>query len=587
MPPKKIKESPLKPNELKVYEKLKEVRASTTVTLKPTPLLKTEITNMEGETVPFTLRYYQVQGVFHLLVTKRMVLGDDTGLGKTIETIAAMCYLLEKDPNAKFIVVTTKSSVRQWASELRKFTNGIRPIIVGEDKKSKESPVDARARSYEEWASTPSTVLIMNYALFVRDWNHGGFQPPKKDGKLSKEPVRPGLLDGVTQRLGLQITAVFDEASAFKNMRTKTWETVRYLCDRVDRAYGLTATLLKNQLEEGYAIFKAIRPNTFGSKQDFLDTFCVYKLQDVGRQKIPLILKYIRLDEFKAKIDPFFLGRKKHMVSTELPAVTSVEVMATMSAAEDIKYDEALNGVLELGDGEIKDFEENKALVSLIYCQQVVDSLELLRFTEGDEVMSGLAFETEQKAKIGAVHSKEQTLLDLLQEELEGEKVIIYTRFERLVTRLTEILRRNGIKSVRITGKENDKKRREAQDVFQDLKSDTKVVFITSAGSEAINLQAAAATVFYDLPWSWGEYVQVLGRMVRIGSPHKGVRTYHILAERPGGSKTIDHHVLALLRKKKTLIDQVIGEAAVGALEFDKDKSMQSLVKMLKGDLVA
>lgn len=580
---KKTKDAQLGPAEQKVYDKLKEVRASTTVALKPTPLLKTEITNIEGEKIPFTLRYYQVQGAFHLLVTKRMVLGDDTGLGKTVETIAALCYMLEKDPTLKPIVVTTKSSVRQWASELRRFTNGLRPIVVGEDKKSKETPVEARTRSYEEWAKEPNTVLIMNYALFVRDWNHGGFQPPKKNGKLSKEPVKPGLLDGITLELGQRVVAIYDEASAFKNMRTKTWEMVRFLSDRAGRAYGLTATLLKNHLEEGYSIYKALRPSTFGNKQDFLDTYCVYRLQEIGRKKVPLVLGYRNIDEFKSRIDPFFLGRKKHMVSTELPVVNSREVPASMSAAEDAKYDEALSGVMELGDGEVKDFEENKALVSLIYCQQIVDSLALLKFSEGDEVTSGMAFEPETHT-IGAVHSKEQALVDLLQEELEGDKVIIYTRFERLVTRLTEILRRNGIKSVRITGKENDKKRQDAQKVFQDLKSDTKVVFITSAGSEAINLQAAAATVFYDLPWSWGEYVQVLGRMVRIGSPHKGVMTYHLLAERPGGGKTIDHHVLALLRKKKALIDKVIGEAAVGALEFEKDKSLQGLVKLLQTD---
>src|SRR6185369_3163758 len=90
--------------------------------------------------------------------------------------------------------------------------------------------------------------------------------------------------------------------------------------------------------------------------------------------------------------------------------------------------------------------------------------------------------------------SKEQALLDLLTDELDGEKVIVYTRFEKLVGRLQAILKEEGIKSVRITGKERATTtrdpRRDAQMAFQDPKSDTRVIFITDAGSEAINLQA-------------------------------------------------------------------------------------------------
>ncbi len=503
----------------------------------------------------------------------------------TAVTIAALCYLFGNDPTAKPIVVTTKSSVLQWASEILRFTKGIRPIVVGEGKEKNESPVDSRARAYKDWAeSTEPTVLILNYALLIRDWNHGGFQPPKKDGKLSKEPVKPGLLDGTTLKLDKRTIAIYDEASAFKSDRTKTWEIVRYLSDRVGRAYALTATLLKNDLEEGYNIYKAIRPGTFGTKQDFLDTFCIYKLQDVpGGRKIPVVLSYRNIQLYRDTIDPYFLGRKKHMVSDELPVVVSKEVVCPMQPAEEAKYDEALTGILELGDGEVRDFEENKILVSLIYCQQVVDSLDLLRFKEGSEFSKGML--SEETLKIGALHSKELALVDLLKGELEGEKVIVYTRFEKLVTRLTEILKREGIKSVRITGAESTSaKRQAAQVAFQDLKSDVKVVFITAAGSEAINLQAAMATVFFDLPWSWGDYLQTLGRMVRIGSPHKGVLVYHLLAERMGGKKTIDHHVLATLQKKKKLIDSVLGEAAVGALEFNKEDGVQDLFKLLLGD---
>jgi hypothetical protein len=60
------------------------------------------------------------------------------------------------------------------------------------------------------------------------------------------------------------------------------------------------------------------------------------------------------------------------------------------------------------------------------------------------------------------------------------------------------------------------------------------------------------------------------------------------MAKRPKGTtdtgKTIDHHVLSLLRKKKSFIDKILGESAKGTLRFDKDgTTLQQLVKSMQG----
>lgn len=514
----------------------------------------------------------------------------------TVESIAALAYLWEKEPNNKVLVIAPKSAIRQWAGEIERFTKGVRTLVAASPKVEKgQSPVEARQKIYEEWMNAPTgpndpkAVLITTYATLVRDWYHDSFQPVLANGKPDpKQPVKPGLLDRISAVLGPNLVVIFDEATAFKSMKTKTWEVVRFLSDRSNRVYGLTATLLKNNLLEGWSIYKAIKPDLFGTKTKFHEDFCYIEMKSVARrQKIPMIIGYKNLDRFREIIDPYYLGRPKHEVSKELPILTTRELVCEISPAEEAKYQEALSGVLELGDGEIKDYEETKVLTSLIYCQQVVDSLSLLKFNEGADIVSGVAFDPEVH-KIGALGAKEQGLLDLLTDELDGEKVIVYTRFASLVGRLQEVLKRSGIKSVCITGAESDKKRRENQQLFQDLKSDIRVIFITDAGSEAINLQAAAGLVFYDMPWSWGNYVQILGRMIRIGSPHQAVFAYHLIAERCGSKKedkkTIDHHVLDMLRRKKSMIDKVLGEAAVGALKFENTGSpIRDLVKALKG----
>lgn len=561
-----------------VYDKLKQVRASKTLELNPTKMFRQEFVSLDGSVQPFRLRYYQSQGIFHLLMVNRMVLGDGTGLGKTIQAIGALCYLWERDPAIKVIVICPKSAIRQWASEVDKFTTGIKTYIAT------GNPAQRKA-AYQAWASAsndpsqPRAILITNYHSLRSDWDDGIQKtPPPPGSKPGTQPVTGrGFLDALTARTP-KIVTIFDEATAFKNPSTKTHQTCKFLSERSSRCWGLTATLLKNNLMEGFGIYKVIRSDTFSSKNAFINAYCVTELQRVkGGAKIPIVVGYRNLEHFRATIDPYFYGRPKHLVSDELPSLTTKEILCELSPAEDKKYAEALAGVLELGDGELKDYSDTKELTSLIYAQEVVDSLALLKFDEGG---------------IGVGHfdgksAKESALLDLLNEEFEEEKVIVYTRFEKLVGRLQTLLKAEGIKSVRITGKEKDTDRKKAQDVFQYLKSDVRVIFITDAGSEAINLQAAVGMIFFDSPWSWGNYVQLLGRMIRIGSPHQKVLAIHLIAERAAKAgkdrETIDHKVVKKLRKKKGLIDQVIGEAALGALKFDRGEgTMRDIVQALR-----
>ena len=937
----------------KVYDLIKKVRESKTVKLQPSKFLRTEITALDGTVVPFSPRYYQVQGIFHFLSINRMVLGDGTGLGKTLSSIAAMCYLWEKDPTYKVIVICPKSAIRQWAAEVEKFAHGVTtfvsmgapkqrekvcrewaafqgpsilltnyhglvkdwdacmskeevpegapvgtvtrtskglldeltsnapnlltvydecfthhtPIILADGTTeligkivSKKMPVEVATWNWEKGVVEPKKVVnwfrkslqlktagevlkiqtrysgtvnvtkshdfyrvngtkVPAYALkpgtelaclthtspshdqeqvilggllgdaglihrqrhtwgvsFCQSVKQEGYidfkraaltslgvsdksyyktefqtkegqgmvrfrlnanpcltsmllgcgfdgmqtkvrkTAPKDDGNFGGKRITaefldrigplalavwygddgsiqehtmsdgtvtrvitlntqgfnreeneilagylrwkwgvmakvsftynkkrdseywclyldryaterflallPGSLPGVEYKfpyhkvlrvVDLDLTPkstiikdevvssevttpykgkprlktpyVFDlevednhnyfangilvsNCTAFKNPGTKTAQVCRFLSDKSKRVWGLTATLLKNNLMEGFGIYQVIRPGTFTSKNAFLNSYCEVELQAIkGGGKIPIVRGYKNLDHFRKTIDPYFYGRAKHQVSSELPALTTKEVVCEMSKQEEAKYVEALTGLLEVA-GQQKDYRETKALTSLIYLQEVCDSIGLI-----DDTFEGRS-------------AKESGLVDLLQDDLEDEKVIVYTRYEKMVTRLQAILKAEKIPSVRITGKESDKERKKAQDAFQDPKSKIRVVFITDAGSEAINLQAAGALVFFDAPWSWGTYLQIIGRMIRIGSMHANVYAIHLVAERPGRKgkerETLDHKVLKQLRKKKSIIDQVLGESAQGALRFERGEDMMAdLVRSL------
>jgi len=508
----------------------------------------------------------------------------------TIVAIASLCYTWEKEPTNKAIILVPKSALRQWKAEIERFSTGIKVFFVN------GSSLERR-KTYNIFKAHPTgegyekAVMLMNYAPLIRDWNEGAIRPLKPDGQPNmKAPLSPGLLNKITSEIP-NLTIVADECTAFKNNTTKTWQVCRELSERANRCYGLTATLLKNNLIEGFSIYKCIYPDVFSTKTNFLELFCVTRLQPVGGgRKIPIIVGYRNLQLFRDRIDPFFLGRAKHLISDELPKLITKEVIVELSAAEDLKYQEALTGILSLGSGEVKNYEEYKHFVALTYCQQTVDSLSLLGYEGGESINTDMF--QDEFAEVNKIGSKEQTFLDLLTSEFDDEKVIVYTRFASLIPRLQNLCKSIKIQSVAITGKivdtKNNPARQKAMQAFQDLKSKIRVIFISDAGSEAINLQAASAMIFFDAPWSWGNYVQLLGRPIRIGSPHQHVVAVHLVAERPGTKtkerKTIDRYTLEILQRKKNLIDKVLGESAVGALDFEAGSFTHELLNKLRSD---
>jgi len=519
------------------HEKLKAIRERQDLSLKPTPLLKETFLALDGKERDLNLRYYQVQMVLHLLAMKRFIVGDDTGLGKTLESIAALCYLWQMKPDTKAIVLTKKSAVQQWAKDgFGKFTTGVNVIVC------KGTPTQRKKayRAYSE--ATGPTVLIMGYRSAVQDI------------KLIQN--------------WKDYVLIADEATVFKTPGTQVHQVCQHMGSQASRVWGLTATLIKNHLMEGFGIYQVVVPGLFRhTKTSFMKDYCIVRMQKIknGRQ-VPTIVGYRNRDiiRFKDKIDPFYLGRPKHEVADELPVLTTKDILVGMTKFQRDKYREALDGLLELGDGEEK---ETDRLTSIIYCQEIANHPCLIGYDDSES-------------------EKMDQLVDMLTEggELDGEKVIIFTRFKTLVNWAIPHLEKKKVKCVRVTGDEDESQRQEAMDAFQDPESGVQVIWITMAGGDAINLQAAKALVFYDTPWSAGDYLQILGRMIRIGSLHDRVYAIRLIAE-----GTIDERVQEVLRKKMNLIESILGKRIKGEedlsdLEFEVVSETKELFDSLMDD---
>lgn len=648
-------------------DQLREIRKREEVTLKPSPFLRDSFVNDLGEEAKVSVRNYQKIGIMNLLMVPQMLLGDDTGLGKTLEVLSAIGYVWLKEPEYVPIIVTTKSALFQWEAETKRFMQDMECVTVhgepfqrhgfyrefffnhdpskkrlliltydhvmydAEESVIREQPRKAKdlpkgfnkemkaVKDERKKAEASLTALkgVVNEKFvgaafdiqeFVRECSKkgvvegpfpSGWSPldtevvtkclearaafQAVDARLNemKEQLAPSTkVMGIPEYMALlkeahpdaRFMLVMDEMHKLKNHKSQFHEKTQSMSLLCERLVGMTATPVKNRLMEFWSLFRILIPSLFPKITHFKGEFCIEKMQKIGGgRQVPVVVGYKNLEEFVRRIEPFYLSRKKHDVAKELPKLISVEVDCELSSVQDDLYDMAEAGLLD----EMDDPDQTQnSLQAITACLQAVDAPQLLTNDDGDP------FEGKS--------SKLEALSDLLDGSAEGQKVIVYSKFEKMITLIEERLKQDKVKCVRITGKESDpKKRRKAAEQFQDPNSGVNVILITSAGSESINLQAAQHFVFFDLPWSYGDYLQLVGRMIRIGSSHTTVVAHHFLGRRIDGTQTIDHHVHKSLKAKKKLADKVAGENLQGALEFstaegEKDAVLDAVAELAK-----
>ena len=525
-----------------IYPQLLEIRKSKTAELKPNRYLK--------ETTK--LRYYQVVGALHMLLLNRMVLGDSVGTGKTLEFIAAYTFLLDRDPTLKVLIVCPKSATGQWKEEFEKFTLGITCRVLTNE----IGPLTGHDARLSHYRNFTENVFIMGYTPLLEEY------------------------ELIKQSLGNNFVFVMDEVQAIKGRKTKTHFACLQIAESAKRVYGLSATVIKNSLEEVFSIYAVVVPGLFGTITSFLKTFCKQKLMKLhinGKDRyIPKTIGYQNLHQFKQLIDPYILARKKEDVATELPRLISRKIVLEMEDQQKELYKKALAGILYEEKVKHEFFEVTDRMRT-----GSSDEKTLAKYTELKEKYEQfLTGEGKKRGKLAAltycqmisngpalVHeigesSKEIELERLLTEELTAEKIIIFSRFKSGLPQLEVICERHHIRYTKITGDVSQQDRDIARHLFQE-DPDCRVIFITTAGSAALNLQAAGVVIFYDTPWSYGDLVQTIGRAQRIGSIQEHVLLIHLV-----NKASIDMRVMNKVSDKKDLSDEVLGDTAKGALDF-------------------
>jgi SNF2 family DNA or RNA helicase len=419
------------------------------------------------------------------------------------------------------VVIVPSSLKGQWLSEINDKSNPkFRPARI--------RVVSGDLRWRRELYRSPWQVLIISHDI----------------ARIDAE-----ILARFAPTVGLTIV---DEASILRNAG-KTADAIVRTFPTAFRV-ALTATPIENGLADLYNVFRWVDRRIFISRKYFDDRYIVFRRQHwnvklknkkgVAKMRRVVPHKYVNLPEVKAKIRPAFIRRTAKEVAVELPEITFTREAVELSAKQRAVYER----VAERTKRFLEQHPElaGEALASpLVPLRQACDAPELVEEGRG----------------LGIAAAKVERLKELLDGELRGEQVIIFSDFEQFVRLLARELR--AFKPVCFTGPMSETERRIS--IHQFVRGYRRVLIGTKALERGHNLQVAEVVVNADLPWSPAALKQRLGRARRMESKHQVIRVRDLYAV-----GTIEETlILPKLSDKHKLFEEVIGEDELSRREED------------------
>jgi hypothetical protein len=222
---------------------------------------------------------FQPDGVRFLLDRTSALLGDEMGLGKSIQAITALRLLSRTGRARSVLLLCPKSVVSDWYNKLWEWAPELRVVRV-------RAPKQQRAVLWE----SPGHIYLTTY-----------------------ETLREDLDIVNTQGFDL---CLLDEIQRIKNPGTGVTQAARHIDAKI--RWGLSGTPLENKLEELISIFAYLKPGL---------------LQVADADRPSLVKKLIK---------PYFLRRRVADVLDDLPQKVSHEVWLDLTDRQRTSYERAL-----------------------------------------------------------------------------------------------------------------------------------------------------------------------------------------------------------------------------------------------------
>ena len=468
-------------------------------------------------TVRFTPFPYQLETAAAVLrrFRGRAILGDEVGLGKTIEAGLVLKEYLLRGLVQRILIVTPPALVKQWQEELaQKF---------GLDFTTHEDEA-FRDRGAEAWAVYPQVIASLATAR--------------------REPHSRAIRDVDYDLI------IVDEAHHLKSRQTQGWQFVNDLKTRY--VLLLTATPVQNNLEELYNLVTLLQPGQLKTSRDFKKEFVTR-----GDPRLPR--NRLKLRELLADV---MIRNTRAGVHLGLPKRQAVTVKLQLTPPEAAFYHEVgdfVRQTMAQTAGRSRTLSRLALQTLLMEAGSspfaTVPTLQRMAVSLGDAHPAHAAHlrELAHAGREIADSAKAMALLKLLHALPPGpeDKVIIFSKYLETLHYLTALLRQAGWDPAVYHGSLPSP---EKDAVIADFHANRWLLLCTEAAGEGRNLQFCHTMINYDLPWNPLRIEQRVGRLHRIGQEHE-VTIYNLAAQ-----DTLEAELLHILDQKISMFELVIGE---------------------------
>ena len=404
-----------------------------------------------------TLRVYQKSGYdwLHFLNTYGFggCLADDMGVGKTIQTLAFIQSLRERQPGAPAVlIVMPRSIIYNWEREAARFTPNLRLLTQIDQGRNKDT---ATFNQYD--------VVLTTYGTMLRDIE---------------------LLVGYRFQY-----IILDESQAVKNPSAETARAARRL--QGERRLSLTGTPIENSAVELWSQFAFLNPGLLGSAETFRDTFT---REGEGRTAALKLLRRLTY--------PFILRRTKDQVAPDLPSRTERVLMSEMEPEQRRLYNAQRDHYRAVLLGLIDTAGEQQARVKML------EGLLRLR-----QICNHPRLIDPQSAGISGKFESLLATLEALQ--AAGHRALVFSQFVQMLSLVRAALDARGTSYAYLDGRTRD--RQSIIDAFQRDNRHAFFLISLRAGGVGLNLTAADYVIHVDPWWNPAVEMQATDRTHRIG----------------------------------------------------------------------
>lgn len=512
--------------------------------IQPTLNMRARITVKDGENRSTWLTDYitpydfQVCGARFLETAGSALLGDDLGVGKTMQTLAAL-----SPDMLPALVVCPNSVKRSWEHHVGNFHQAAHPYVVS-------GGAAGRRKIIEQAKSDPHALVIINYEamrILSRLAPYGSIRLARCrecDPRHGDETLTPSRCDVHAKELnnfGFK-TVIIDEAHHIKSPSSKQTRAVWAVGHNpsVTTRWALTGTAIANSIGDLWALMHFIEPTEYPNRSKFIDRYALLAWNPFGGLDIIGVNPQTREEFFKI-LDTRYRRTPKALVLPQLPPKVRSTRWVEMSPKQRKAYNEldarlttllADGNALTVHDNLVK----NTRMLQLASSYANVEWIETPAVTDKNACQCRIIGLTEHSTMCRNRYACTVTLadpspkLDALEDiidELGGKPVVVAAQSAQLINLAAKRLDKSKIPYGRIMGEISEYDRQVALDQFQ--RGALQVMLITiDAGGEGINgLQHSDTLIVLQRSWKMIANLQLEGRVDRIGSEKHG--SVHII----------------------------------------------------------